>query len=1800
MNLGVHPLGSSSVGVLRDCMKNKSLVPFFQERQTTLNHSLPLETYLLKPVQRILKYHLLLQELSKHFDKSDSGYEVIEDAIITMTAVAWYINDMKRKQEHAVRLQEIESLLVNWSGPALRGFGELVLEGSFRVQRVKKERAFFLFDTMLLIAKKRLDMFVYSTHIFCCNLLLVETLKDSLCFKVSDQTIPKLQHVVQTKNQEEKRLWVHYLKRLIVENHPASLPQKARQVLGDDFCPSPCFEREDPKKKKKKSAAPLPRPDDVHSFQRGRRQSEPPELMLYTPEKSRKSLPLLLEGNLPCRRTRRQSAPAKDIEAAFSPQALKAGSEGELSQAGSGSTMASFVTQGEANRAGPVPQLRPSREEEEEDEEELIPLSPPPTLSITEEILEFINRSRAREGLTAITTHATPKESHLSSIQTNFTSPLPPPPCPSSPEQRPTMHQEQEKADTEKDNAFRCQTGGLAGKGGLQNERTVSEVQEMEMWRREMEEEEGDGGGGGAEVVVLGKEEEKEKTRDEGGETHVHVSDLHPSISAENEGKSSLRKDVIIETPPSFQCSDTDPPHHPSHKEQPRTRGSKLTKRDQKIIEKIRSYYEAAAEAGENQEKEEGEEEQGEGGSPRRRNSFSHIPSGLVKESVSRFDVSGHQGELEGKRGEGETKEVIDKDADPKISSFTPLTAEVENEVQAEEPISTSDLDSEGTAAEIQNEEPPNQENLRLSPNCPVEEDSVFPIQDGKVCKGPLEEATEEAAEEAVEEATEKATEEPQKVDVSTVELKEEPTITKQHEWKEEPIKTSPGNTVDMNGHEPNPAGTAESKEIPDEPPPPLSATEPCQKNGDKTQPTWTTTKRRDLEGTNLEGLIGQIKVGRWSRHSRIVTANRVLFEGLGSDVAGIGLFEAGPVVDPMLMENSERILSKVQTIARMYGTKVSTMKVPLHQKRASNVWNQSSCSGRFSGYSTQSQSTQSQTPTKCGTQTKFQSQTGTHIHNQSQIWSPTHYENQNQTRTGPSWEDRAIQEDRSIKSWTNDLHEESAPPQEPVLLVKDPVCPRQTNAVTLSRPRDFISALAKDRECPSTDNVQTSSMLSASRDGVIPPENQGPRICCSASNCSLMSTTNPACRVPEITDLCSTPSSEKEEAHSYSGEISADNIEKYGDVLASPECNPPTGRTEPKVVSAPDRELVPGLPADQIQRAPEPNSRMLLHSSSVVFGEAGGPSQRLTFDPSWVTAYTEAAEGQRLSGQNFNPVERLPTFTSRRPDDLPRGLQDSPSPQEDKLPSACSLRHRSPSPVRALPCSSPFSVVPASSPASPSAPTTPPSPRAESSSPFWRSSSMRAGPPSPLRSSPVASSSTFTRSLAASCISQSISQSMAKNCAPPTNRSPASTSHPRRRSPSPKPLPGQQVSGSPAYAQLGCSKDGHHFPRGRLSSPWSSCPPSSLCPSPRSSFLHSKTDSNANSNNNNSSTVATTIPPGIDPVWSVSHNRVARPFSASEPSSRVQSPSPPSPIPTSFNHFCSPPPQLSCASLVASKPPHPRGSVRAGGLSPRNPLGLTLELPRSTPGLGPRVLSPPPIGVPPNMWTSDVAAPQPRNASFPSSSLVPPRSPKAFPMDPPQPLRRSHSSNMADRLPQRSGIGGVLESWPTGSGWSSCGSSPSHLIPQARVQTPLSPGGLGGQNFTVPCPDVRELSIKYRGGDGLRAASYSPLTSLPPISPLLPRWGDPEMREGDCRSQLICAYVGHTSSSPLLSPPPLRLLLTSTTSTDQMTPTSPPHPFALARIAPPPSLFPRKPNRRARRPATPPRSTSRLPGVAG
>ncbi|CAI5692541.1 unnamed protein product [Oreochromis niloticus] len=1806
----------NSVAVLRECMNNESLVRFFQERQATLSHSLPLETYLLKPVQRILKYHLLLQELSKHFDKSEPGYEVVEDAIVTMTAVAWYINDMKRKQEHAVRLQEIESLLVNWTGPDLGGFGELVLEGSFKVHRVKKERAFFLFDKMLLIAKKRMEQFVYSTHIFCCNLLLVENLKDPLCFRVSDQTIPKQQHVVQTKNQEEKRLWVHYLKRLIVENHPASLPHKARQVLGDNFCQSPQFEQDH---LKKSSAS--PRLDDIHAYHRGRRQSgqEPPELLMYTPEKSRKNLPLLLEGNLPYRRTRRQSAPAKDIEAVFHPNAMKqAGSEGELchadslGSAGSSSTLASSVIEVEAegNAASLKPQLRPNKEEEEEEkeeEEELTPFSPPPTLSITEEILEFINQSRAREGLAAIHTDMTiqdqPKEPP--SNQTNFTCPLPP--VTSSQEQTPTMQKEEERAEIE-DDIIQSQTG--------ENETTESEVQEIQVAESQVEK--------GAEVLgeVQGNDKEKKKTSEnEDGHKIVppQTLELHPLILAEEESKNKVI--LMEEEKPESTTSSSNlgAPNQPNKRYHPPTRGSHLTKRDKKIIEKIRSYYEAAAEA---EEGEEEDEELAEEVGSKRRNSFSQIPSGLVKETMSRFDVGGHQGESES----GPSKlEEPERDTDREhlsysgpVSSPFSVLADAKSDGQADKPMSSLDFQGEdrvksSSSTASHDEETSNPMNLHSNQSRPIGEEPK--IQNENVCKGSLVERQEEKME---------------------------------GESRDQTTIPGAGNQAITNGHEAKPPGSTEANERHEETSTPVNN---CQKPETKTQNLWTRTRNGDQAKAigNLEDIPSQIKVGRWSRHSRIVTANRALFETMGSDVAGIGLFEANPVVDPVLIENSERILSKVQTLARMYSAKASTMKVPLHQKRSSSGRNQLVVSARLSGPSSPSQSRSQiqaeaqttaeyqkqhetetgQSESKCGAQTysmvKVQTQ---NITQSQQCQIQTKDQNQIQTM---SWKTKDTQEERAIKtaeSLTQDFQEAAMEPVEPQLFghvfVKEQLtttCHQQTNGFSLSRPRDFISALTRERDSGVGHTLSETSQTSTT-----PQE-------------------NPA-------TLLSNQSSSLTQVNSYE-----------------------------------HRYTSPGASSSSTTTIQHLRTQAEDWSSSLCCSASNNNSSR-----------DDLLNENRDVHPDVDPKEpgspiKLPIFKTQEE----RTTQAITTPdQGTSVPSAFkpSLRHRSPSPHRAPPtssvpappCSSPFRLIPASSP-TPVCPnnvskplsslssTSPLSRRAPSTpSPASSSSSARGPPPSPTSSStlrsppcssPITSSSTFTKSLAASCISQSISQSMAKDntARNSVNQSPSlPSSHLRQRSPSPKP-----PSSTPAYAQLGCSKDGYQHPRCPPSTLRTSCTSPSLMPSsppslsqrspgpshyqpaytssssPRPSFLHSKTGSSQNPNNNNNNSTAIsqvsssfnsalsnggwslspqkeTFSNGSsnapvkqqsqDSLWSGSHNRVARPFSASEPNSRVQSPSPSL---ASFIHLCSPPPQHNFSSPMANKPPHPR-SLRVGSASSHNPLGLTVELPitssmSSSSCPSPRILSPPPIGVSVNVWANNVATPQPRNpryasssaspslsstlSSFPtssSSSFVPQSGFKGSSPSGPcsttsQSLRRSFSSSLADRpsSPARLNAAAQRRSWADSSrrslgfsgnahpsfdqhefcpvsprsGWSSYSSSPTCVSPQNGLQSPpssskFSPGNStgGGQHFTsVPWPDVRELSSKYNRTDipdtgdtcTISASSPTPVSSTASSDRQID-WEDPELEEGNCRSQLICAYVGRPSGEQNLTSSSLTL----------------------------------------------------------
>ncbi|XP_032803755.1 uncharacterized protein LOC116939469 [Petromyzon marinus] len=254
----------NAIDVLNECARSVAMTRFFGEVQASLKHSLPLGCYLLKPVQRILKYHLLLREIANHYEGLAEGMEVIEEATATMTSVAWHINDIKRKHEHAARVQEIQAQLVQWQGPELCRYGELVLEGTFRVHRARHERSLFLFHCILLLTKRRDDAYAYKAHILCSNLMLVEHVpKEPLSFSVRHFKNSKVQHTVQARSFDEKRLWIHELKRLILENHPGKIPLKAKQaILEMDAFHQP-------------HAQPVPPTTGSFALRRGRRKSEP-------------------------------------------------------------------------------------------------------------------------------------------------------------------------------------------------------------------------------------------------------------------------------------------------------------------------------------------------------------------------------------------------------------------------------------------------------------------------------------------------------------------------------------------------------------------------------------------------------------------------------------------------------------------------------------------------------------------------------------------------------------------------------------------------------------------------------------------------------------------------------------------------------------------------------------------------------------------------------------------------------------------------------------------------------------------------------------------------------------------------------------------------------------------------------------------------------------------------------------------------------------------------------------------------------------------------------------------------------------------------------------------------------------------------------------------------------------------------------------------------------------------------------------------------------------------------------------
>ncbi|XP_050309529.1 protein still life, isoform SIF type 1 isoform X3 [Anthonomus grandis grandis] len=90
---------SKAQKVLHPNEGNQALQEFLASRNPKQQHSSTLESYLIKPIQRILKYPLLLQQLRNLTDPSTDEHQHLVEALKCMEKVAEHINEMQRIHE---------------------------------------------------------------------------------------------------------------------------------------------------------------------------------------------------------------------------------------------------------------------------------------------------------------------------------------------------------------------------------------------------------------------------------------------------------------------------------------------------------------------------------------------------------------------------------------------------------------------------------------------------------------------------------------------------------------------------------------------------------------------------------------------------------------------------------------------------------------------------------------------------------------------------------------------------------------------------------------------------------------------------------------------------------------------------------------------------------------------------------------------------------------------------------------------------------------------------------------------------------------------------------------------------------------------------------------------------------------------------------------------------------------------------------------------------------------------------------------------------------------------------------------------------------------------------------------------------------------------------------------------------------------------------------------------------------------------------------------------------------------------
>lgn len=130
-------------------------LPFFQECQKKLDHKLGLDSYLLKPIQRLTKYQLLLKELLKHCTEEQYRCE-LQEALHTMLELLKSVNDSMH-----------QIAITGYQGD-LSQLGRVLMQGGFSVW-ISHKRAAVRMKEMARFKPMQRHLFLYEHALLFCK-----------------------------------------------------------------------------------------------------------------------------------------------------------------------------------------------------------------------------------------------------------------------------------------------------------------------------------------------------------------------------------------------------------------------------------------------------------------------------------------------------------------------------------------------------------------------------------------------------------------------------------------------------------------------------------------------------------------------------------------------------------------------------------------------------------------------------------------------------------------------------------------------------------------------------------------------------------------------------------------------------------------------------------------------------------------------------------------------------------------------------------------------------------------------------------------------------------------------------------------------------------------------------------------------------------------------------------------------------------------------------------------------------------------------------------------------------------------------------------------------------------------------------------------------------------------------------------------------------------------------------------------------------------------------------------------------